>query len=107
MGTPGYQVPGRTPVDAFPDSGYWYQQFRSEPYYREGDTYEDYEATYRTGHAGRSRHPGLDFAAAETRLREEWEAGKGPSRLDWDRARLAVQRAWERALGRGEGGGIR
>ncbi|HET6397878.1 MAG TPA: hypothetical protein VFF91_13710 [Pseudoxanthomonas sp.] len=102
MNQPGYQVPGRTPVEPFPDSGYWNQQFRSEPYYLEGDSYEDYDAAYRTGFAGRSLYPDLDFDAAEPRLRQEWEAAKGSSRLDWDRARLAVQRAWERALGRGE-----
>jgi len=94
--TPGYQVPGRTPVEPFPDSGYWNQKFSSEPYYAEGDTYDDYAAAYQTGYAGRRRDPAAEFAAAEDQLRREWEASKGPSRLDWTRARHAVLRAWER-----------
>ena len=34
--------------------------------------------------------------AAEDQMRREWEGRKGNSRLDWSRARLAIQRAWER-----------
>ena len=94
--TPGYQIPGRTPTEQFPDSGYWNQQYRSEPYYVEGDTYEDYAAAYETGYSGRRRDPAAEFAAAEDALRREWEDRKGSSRLDWTRARLAIQRAWER-----------
>ena len=57
---PGYQVPGRAPVESFPDSGYWNQQFRSEPYFLEGDSYDDYEPAYRLGYQARHQHPGGD-----------------------------------------------
>jgi hypothetical protein len=89
MSTPGYQVPGRTATEQFPDSGYWNQQYRSEPYYMEGDTYDDYAAAYETGYAFRQRDPAAEFAAAEEQLRREWETRKGKSRLDWTRARQA------------------
>lgn len=94
--TPGYQIPGRTATEQFPDSGYWNQQYSSEPYYLEGDTYDDYAAAYETGYSARRRDPAAEFAAAEDALRKEWEGRKGTSRLDWNRARLAIQRAWER-----------
>ena len=56
---PGYQVPGRAPVESFPDSGYWNQQFRSEPYFLEGDSYDDYEPAYRLGYQARHQHPSV------------------------------------------------
>lgn len=93
---PGYQVPGRAPVEPFGDSSYWNQQFKREPYYAEGESYNDYEAAYKGGYEARQRHPDVDFSAAEEQIRREWEANKGASKLAWDRARLAALRAWER-----------
>jgi hypothetical protein len=93
---PGYQIPGREPVDSFTDSSYWQQQYNREPYYLEGDSYEDFDPAYRLGYGARRRHPQHDFASLEAQLQQEWEASKGPSRLDWNRARHAVLRAWER-----------
>ncbi|UWX04247.1 hypothetical protein H1235_02725 [Pseudoxanthomonas sp. NC8] len=93
---PGYQIPGRAPVEPaepFGDSGYWSGQFSREPYFLEGDSYDDYDAAYRVGYGARRRHPQRDFASLETDLQREWEASKGPSRLDWNRARQAVMRA--------------
>ena len=91
-----YQIPGRAPVEPFPDSTYWNQQFTREPYFLEGDSYDDYDAAYRLGYGARQRHPDRDFASLETGLEREWNQSKGPSRLDWSRARQAVLRAWER-----------
>lgn len=98
---PGYQVPGRAPVEPFPDSGYWNQQFNREPYFLEGDSYNDYEPAYRLGYYARHRNPDSDFQTLDAQLREEWGKSKGLSRLDWDRARHAVLRAWERGDPRG------
>ncbi|WP_374321405.1 hypothetical protein [Pseudoxanthomonas kaohsiungensis] len=98
---PGYQIPGRAPVDAFPDSGYWNQQFRSEPYFLEGDSYDDYEPAYRLGYQARHQHPGRDFDSLDEQLQRDWAASKGLSRLDWQRARQAALRAWERGEPRG------
>ncbi|AKC87116.1 hypothetical protein [Pseudoxanthomonas suwonensis] len=93
---PGYQIPGRAPVEPFPDSGYWNQKFTSEPYFLEGDSYDDYDAAYRLGYGARRRYADRDFNSLESDLQHEWETSKGPSRLDWNRARQAVLRAWER-----------
>jgi len=93
---PSYQIPGRAPVEPFPDSDYWTRQFSSEPYFLEGDSYDDYDPAYRLGYGARHRHPGRDFGSLETQLQHDWESSKGLSRLDWNRARQAVLRAWER-----------
>ena len=93
---PGYQVPGRAPVESFPDSGYWNQQFRSEPYFLEGDSYDDYEPAYRLGYQGRGRYADRPWEQAEAELRNDWESLKGQSRLTWEQARLASQAAWHR-----------
>ena len=94
---PTYQIPGRTPVEPFPAASYWSEQFSREPYFLEGDSYDDYDAAYRVGHGARQHHPARDFASLEPVLQREWESRKGLSRLEWDRARQAVLRAWERA----------
>ncbi|MBO9716582.1 MAG: hypothetical protein J7507_07185 [Pseudoxanthomonas sp.] len=94
-----HQIPGRAPVEPaepFTDAGYWNEQFSREPYFLEGDSYDDYDAAYRVGHGARQRHPQGDFTGLESELQREWESRKGPSRLDWSRARQAVIRAWER-----------
>jgi hypothetical protein len=93
---PGYQIPGRAPVDPFPDAGYWNQQFTREPYFLEGDSYDDFDPAYRLGYNARRQHPELGFDRLETQLQREWAASKGLSRLDWSRARHAALRAWER-----------
>lgn len=80
----------------YPDAEYWRQQFRHEPYFADGDDYDDYAAAYEAGYHARRQHPDQHFAALEAGLRHEWEANKGVSRLEWDRARPAVRRAWER-----------
>ena len=92
----GYQVPGRAPVESFPDSGYWNQQFTREPYFLEGDSYNDYDSAYRLGYSARRDNPDRHFGSLEPELQREWEASKGLSRLDWNRARAAALRAWER-----------
>ena len=89
------------PEDDYADADYWSQAFAAEPYYRAGDTYDDFAAAYETGYRGHQRYREQGFAGAEARLRHEWEAARGISRLDWARARLAVQRAWERSAAGG------
>ncbi len=92
----GYQIPGKAPVGQSGDTGYWNQQFRREPYYTEGDTYNDFEAAYQGGYEARQRHPDVEFESVEDEIRNNWEASKGTSKLAWDRARLAALRAWNR-----------
>ena len=74
------------------DALYWREHFSTEPYAKEGETFEDYEPAFRYGTTLRKEFS--DFEANEDRIRERWEREKGRSRLDWNRARGAVKIAW-------------
>lgn len=52
-----YQIPGRAPDEDRSQnvSTYWRERFTEEPYYTEGDRYEDYEGAYLAGHEARIR----------------------------------------------------
>ena len=43
----------------------------------------------------------IDFDSLDEQLQRDWAASKGLSRLDWQRARQAALRAWERGEPRG------
>lgn len=93
-----YQIPGRQPeVDRDEVSRYWRDRFPEEPYYSEGEHYEDYEPAYLAGHAARVEDFSRAYEQVEAELRQRWEAEKGRESLSWSKARLAVRRAWERA----------
>ena len=78
------------------DSGYWRQQFQSEPYYNQARNFGDYEPAYRLGTESRSRYAGQRFEDVEGDLRGEYEACRGDSQLGWDEAREATRAAWDR-----------
>ncbi|HVJ36792.1 MAG TPA: hypothetical protein VM687_03190 [Stenotrophomonas sp.] len=93
-----YQIPGRTPENERDDvSRYWRERFPQEPYYAEGEHYEDYEPAYLAGHEARVRNVEQAYEQVEAELRDRWEAGKGSQSLAWSKARHAVRRAWEHA----------
>jgi hypothetical protein len=74
------------------DEDFWRDRFPTEPYVKEGDTFDDYGPAFRYGTS--LRREVEDFESNEDRIRERWEKEKGHSRLDWNRARLAVKIAW-------------
>jgi hypothetical protein len=74
------------------DEVFWRDRFPTEPYVKEGDTFDDYEPAFRYGSSLRGEF--TDFDANEERIRERWEKEKGKSRLDWSRARGPVKIAW-------------
>lgn len=78
-------------------TSYWREQFKHEPYYTQGEKFEDYEPAYRIGAEARTQHPGQKFNEVESTLRSEYETNKGSSKLDWDKARPATQAAWQHA----------
>jgi hypothetical protein len=94
-----YQIPGRAPEENERDavSRYWREQFPEEPYYAEGEHYEDYEPAFLAGHEARVRNFEQAYEQVEAELRQRWEADKGSDSLAWSKARHAVRRAWERA----------
>ncbi|MEE7548136.1 hypothetical protein HF319_14780 [Xanthomonas sp. Kuri4-1] len=98
MNTP-YQIPGRAPDedDRQDVSSYWRDRFADEPYYAEGERFEDYEAAYVAGHEARVRNFTQAYEQVEAELHRSWDADKGSASLAWSKARHAVRRAWERA----------
>ncbi|AOD16249.1 hypothetical protein VB151_00990 [Xanthomonas fragariae] len=94
-----YQIPGRAPDESRNQnvSNYWRERFTEEPYYTDGDRYEDYEPAYLAGHEARMREVALAYDQIEADLHKDWETNRGSSSLSWSKARHAVRRAWENA----------
>lgn len=85
-----YQIPGRAPDEDRSQnvSTYWRERFTEEPYYTEGDRYEDYEGAYLAGHEARIRDNARAYDQVEAELHRDWEAKRGTSSLSWSKARL-------------------
>lgn len=79
------------------EDAYWEKHFRSCPYFRPGESYDDYRPAFRCGWDARVRYPGRPFEDFENELAGDWEVVRGSSPLSWHRARLAARDAWERA----------
>lgn len=91
---------GKKPIDALNKEvhhEHWREKFESEPYYREGYTYEDYGPAYEAGVEAVVKDPDLRYEDHESTLAHEWHIFRGDSRLDWKEASPAVRAAWERA----------
>jgi hypothetical protein len=82
-------------IDPKIESEYWEKHFLTRPYVEAG-TFEDYGPAYQYGWETRSCYPGKTFEEVEANLATGWEAARGDSKLDWDRARHAAQDAWHR-----------
>lgn len=97
--TASYQIPGRAPQDDDRDevARYWRERFADEPYYVEGERFENYEGAYIAGHEARVRNFTQAYEQVEAELHRNWDADKGSASLAWSKARHAVRRAWERA----------
>ena len=79
------------------ETAYWRNQYQSEPYYSQGESFSDYEPAYRTGIEARDQYGGQRFDEVQDNLRSDWEARKGSSSMDWDKASLACRAAWDHA----------
>ena len=83
-------------------STYWRQQFQSEPYYQQGQKFENYEQAYRTGEQGRAQYgsQNQDFQVNEQNLRSDYENNTRGQKnaMSWDQgASQACRAAWDRA----------
>jgi Protein of unknown function (DUF3606) len=72
----------------------WRAAHRTRGYAAPGTTYEDYAPAYRYGVLVADKHGHKTFAEVEPVLAAEWLTVRGPSRLDWDKARPAVEEAY-------------
>jgi hypothetical protein len=82
---------------------YWSENHPSQTYAENNDDFEDFRPAYRLGIHGPDRYH-VDFEAAESSLRTDWEEVKQNSTLDWTRARPAVRAAWERVASQSPAG---
>ncbi|MCW1885942.1 hypothetical protein OKA04_14480 [Luteolibacter flavescens] len=75
---------------------YWKENLEREPFFDRGYSYDDFAAALRIGEEGFRDSGGTSFEENETKLREQWEQGKGNSALEWSQAKQAARAAWER-----------
>jgi len=75
---------------------YWSNNYRQEPYYREGQSFEDYEGAYRTGYEGYARYGDRTWEEVQEDLRNDYERNRGESSLTWQEANPATRAAWDR-----------
>jgi hypothetical protein len=85
-------------IDPTAENAYWEKNFRNEPYYESGHEFTDYEPAYRTGYSSYAKYGGSGrrFEDVESDLARDYEAGKGRSRLGWEKAKHATRAAWHR-----------
>ena len=83
-------------VNPTAEDAYWRENYKNQPYYQQGEAYEDYSPAYRYGWESRSRYENRNFEDVEPDLSSNWEKTKGQSKLSWERAKLATRDAWDR-----------
>ncbi len=85
-------------IDPTVENTYWETNYRTQPWYENDYTYEDYQPALRTGYEGYRRYAGSGkrYTDIESDLEREYERGKGKSRLTWEKAKNATRAAWDR-----------
>lgn len=77
---------------------YWRNNYRSRPYVETDYEYEDYAPAYRMGYESYPTYTqqGMTYSQAEPHLKADYERQHGSSRVGWEKAKHAIQDAWER-----------
>jgi uncharacterized protein YcfJ len=84
-------------VNPTDEDAYWRAEHHKRDYYDKSYNYDsDYSPAYRTGVELFNEHPGRSYEEVEADARARWETRRGKSRLDWDRASLAMKDVWQR-----------
>ncbi len=87
----------RFTCDPAREEAYWRDNYRREPYYERGYTFDDYLPAYRTGWEARLSHPDArSFDDIERDLERTYRRTRGASQLGWEKNRHAARAAWER-----------
>lgn len=86
-------------IDPTVEDAYWRDRYASEPYYRDGYTYDDYAPAYGVGLGSTltEQYRGRPFDEYESDLARDRDIYRGESRLTWPEASPAARAAWERA----------
>lgn len=83
-------------IDPTVEDAYWRTNYGSRQYVDKGSRYETYQPAYRTGYEGYTRHAGKSFTEVENDLQQSYNANRGSSGLEWDKAKHATRDAWDR-----------
>jgi hypothetical protein len=78
------------------EEAYWRENYKREPYYERGYTFDDYYPAYRTGWEGRIQYEGRSFDEVQRELERDYNRNRGGSQLAWNKNRHAARAAWER-----------
>ena len=83
-------------IDPTRELVYWRENYMSRPYADKAIAFNEYEPAYGYGVAAYSKYPGRSFDDVDADLSRDWNASRGKSTLEWERARLAARDAWTR-----------
>jgi hypothetical protein len=83
------------------EGAYWSENYKTRPYYRNGQSYVDYEPGYRYGweSGARLEYRGRKFGEVEGELEKGWEGAKGSTARTWAQTRDITRDAWDRVHG--------
>jgi hypothetical protein len=83
-------------IDPTSEMAYWRDNYKTRPYTDTATGFDDYEPAYGYGVSSYTKNPGRSFDDVDSELSRDWNASRGKSTLEWDRARLAARDAWDR-----------
>ncbi len=80
---------------------YWRDNFKSRPYARNDQNFDEIAPAYRYGTESANRLTGRQWTDVESDLERGWDKARGTSRSTWQDAKNAVRDAWDRVSSRG------
>lgn len=80
------------------ESGYWRDNYKTRPYFRDDRNFEQYEPAYRYGWESASRPEFRDrrFEDVESDLSRGWDKARGTMSSEWNDMKHATRDAYER-----------
>jgi hypothetical protein len=83
-------------IDLSGENAFWRVNYGTRPYYARNTPYDEYQPAFQYGWESRAKYSGHRFEEIEPELERGWPEARRGSRLDWTKARRAVQDAWDR-----------
>ncbi len=98
-GTAGDAIAGE--FDPKIEQVYWEENYKSRPYYKQGEAFDIYLPAYRFGWEAAVREDiaSRDFEALENKLQREWEDQSSRSH-NWNEARPIIRESFDRVRDR-------
>jgi hypothetical protein len=84
-------------IDPTTEDNWLRDNYKSRPYYREGDTFETYHPAYQYGAQAESKWGDDSFENIEDSLETDWDETEHSTSMPWDHARGAVKDSYDRA----------